>query len=78
MGTNLRAPFLLTQSATRLMKKHGRGGAVVNISSVHAHGGGPEHFAYGCSKAGLNYITKHSAAELMEHKIRVNAVNVGW
>jgi len=78
LNINLRGPFIFTREAAKVMRCGGRGGAVVNISSVHAHGGGPEHFAYGTSKAGLNYITKHSAGELMDAGIRLNAINVGW
>lgn len=78
LNINLRAPFILTQHATVVMMKQRQGGAVVNISSVHAHGGGPEHLAYGASKCALNYITKHSSGELVQHGIRLNAVNVGW
>ena len=78
LNCNLRGPFVITQAAVKLMRRRGRGGAIVNISSVHAHGGGPEHFAYGTSKSALNFITRHNAAELMHDGIRVNAVNVGW
>ena len=78
LQVNLRGPFILTQQVTAIMVREGRGGAVVNISSVHAHGGGSEHFAYGTSKCGLNFITKHSAGELLESGIRLNAINVGW
>ena len=78
METNLRGPLLLTHHVAAVMRRQGGGGAIVNISSVHAHGGGPEHLAYGLSKSGLNYMTKHNAAELMNDGIRVNAINVGW
>jgi NAD(P)-dependent dehydrogenase (short-subunit alcohol dehydrogenase family) len=78
LNVNLRGPYILTQQAALVMKREARGGAVVNISSVHSHGGGAEHFAYGTSKSGLNYITKHSAGELLDDGIRLNAINVGW
>ena len=39
MNVNLRAPFLLSQHVSERMKAHGRPGSIVNISSVHGHGG---------------------------------------
>src|SRR5690606_17877368 len=37
---NVRAPFFLMQGAAQLMRRQAEGGAVVNVSSVNAHGGG--------------------------------------
>lgn len=75
---NLRGPFLVTQAAAALMRKAGVRGSVVNISSVHAHGGAPFNTPYAVSKGGLDNLTRLNARELQPHGIRVNAVNLGW
>jgi NAD(P)-dependent dehydrogenase (short-subunit alcohol dehydrogenase family) len=75
---NVRAPFLLTQEATRVMKREGRGGAVVNILSVSANGGQPFIMAYSSSKGALATMTKNNAQHLRGDRIRVNAINMGW
>ena len=41
MAVNLRAPFLLTQEAVRLMRRDNIKGSVVNICTMSAHGGQP-------------------------------------
>lgn len=53
MALNARAPLLLMQGAGRLMERDGRGGSIVNIGSVHCHGGMPKLVAYAASKAAL-------------------------
>eukprot|EP00429_Kryptoperidinium_foliaceum_P020371 CAMPEP_0176037416 /NCGR_PEP_ID=MMETSP0120_2-20121206/18536_1 /TAXON_ID=160619 /ORGANISM="Kryptoperidinium foliaceum, Strain CCMP 1326" /LENGTH=286 /DNA_ID=CAMNT_0017370805 /DNA_START=67 /DNA_END=927 /DNA_ORIENTATION=+ len=75
---NTRAPFMLTQAVAKHMIAKKIRGAVVNISSVAAKGGAPFITAYSGSKAALNVHTQCHAAELAEHGIRVNAVNMGW
>ena len=76
-----RAIFFLTQTVVRGMVDRGRGGAIVNISSV---AGGDLAFAalpvsaYSVAKAGLEALTRNLAIELAPHKIRVNAVAPGF
>ncbi len=76
MNTNLRAPFLLMQQASKLMEQGDGTGSIVNISDlcgVHAW----KNFAHhGTSKAGLIHLTKTAALELAP-KIRVNAIIPG-
>jgi NAD(P)-dependent dehydrogenase (short-subunit alcohol dehydrogenase family) len=59
------------------MVRQGRGGAIVNVTSVHEHiplsGSGP----YTASKHGLGGLTKVMALELGQHRIRVNSVAPG-
>ena len=50
MALNVRAPFLITQAAAKHITKHSKGGSIVNICSVAAHGGAPFIMAYSCSK----------------------------
>ena len=78
MAVNLRAPFFLTQAAVRLMQRERVAGSIVNISSVAAHGSLPMLCPYAVSKGALNVMTKNVAYSVMRHRIRVNALNLGW
>lgn len=78
MATNLRAPFLLIQEASRVMKREGRGGSIVNILSMLSHGGPPKLTTYSTSKGGLATLTKSAAIALRPDRIRVNGLNIGW
>lgn len=78
MAVNLRAPFLLMQEAVRVMQREGRGGSIVNILSMSAHGGTPNLTPYSVSKGALATLTKNAANSQREHRIRVNALNIGW
>jgi NAD(P)-dependent dehydrogenase (short-subunit alcohol dehydrogenase family) len=76
MATNLRAPFLLSQGLVPFFSE--AGGAIVNISSIHASYAFPHAIPYACSKAGLLALTRNLALELAGRKIRVNAVLPGY
>ena len=78
MAINLRAPFLLIQGAVRIMQREANGGSIVNIQSMSAHGGTPNLTAYSVSKGGLGILTRNAAHSQRPHKIRVNALNIGW
>lgn len=74
---NVRSVFLGTKHAARQMIEQGTGGAIVNTASIAglSGGGGPQ--AYSAAKAAVIGFTKATAAELAEHRIRVNAVCPG-
>lgn len=76
MAVNLRGPFLLTQALLPLFPESG--GAIVNISSIHATRAFPDSVAYACSKAGLLALTRNLALELAPRGIRVNAICPGY
>lgn len=78
MNLNVRAPFVLTQEAARVMKRNGRGGSVVNILSMSANGGQPFLCAYSTSKGALATLTKNNALGLRPDRIRVNGLRIGW
>lgn len=78
MAINVRAPFLLIQGAVRIMQREGTGGSIVNIQSMSAHGGTPNLAAYSVSKGGLGVLTRNAANSQRAHRIRVNALNIGW
>jgi NAD(P)-dependent dehydrogenase (short-subunit alcohol dehydrogenase family) len=77
LTVDLDAPFLLAQRAARMMVEAGRGGAIVNVTSVHEHVPLSGSAAYCAAKGGLGLLTKVVALELAEHGIRVNAVAPG-
>lgn len=77
-AVNVRAPFLLMQGALRLMTRDHIEGAIVNILSVNAHGGGSFLAPYSASKGALATLTKNVANAMIEHRIRVNGINLGW
>ena len=52
-------------------------GSIVNISSIHAHGGLPRHAAYAATKGAVNAWTRSLAVELASRRVRVNAVAPG-
>lgn len=78
MNINLRAPFLLMQGAIEIMRREGRGGAIVNVGSVSSYGSVPTLLPYAVSKAGLAVLTKNVAYSVAWDRIRVNCVNAGW
>jgi len=72
LAVNLTAPMRLAQRAVRAMD--GRGGAIVNISSIAARFGAAGSAAYCASKGGLEALTRAMAVELGAVGVRVNAV----
>lgn len=74
---NLDGAFLIAQAVARRMVEQGRGGAIVNVSSVGSRLAAPANGAYAASKAGLNALSRTMALELASHKIRVNSVLPG-
>jgi NAD(P)-dependent dehydrogenase (short-subunit alcohol dehydrogenase family) len=75
MAANLRSVFLGAKLAHPLLKA--RGGAIVNISSVHALQTSANIAAYAASKGGLLALTRAMAIEFAPDKIRVNAILPG-
>lgn len=74
LGVNLRAPFLLSKAAVKIMQREGRGGRIVNIASQAAKSGFGFATSYTASKHGLVGLTRALALELGGDKITVNAV----
>jgi len=76
MAANLRSAFLGVKLAHPLLKAGG-GGAVVNVSSVHAIQTSANIAAYAASKGGLLALTRAMAIEFAPDNIRVNAILPG-
>src|SRR5829696_2532524 len=77
MATDLDGAFLCLQRAARRMVAAGRGGRIVNVTSVHEHQPRVGAAAYCAAKGGLGLLTRVAALELAEHGITVNAVAPG-
>lgn len=74
MGSNLKAPFFLSQSFGPVLAE--RQGCIVNIVDIHAERGLLGYPIYSIAKAGLVAMTKCLARELAPN-VRVNAVAPG-
>ena len=79
-AVNLNGSFLCAREAVRRMSKRhgGRGGAIVNLSSVAARLGAPAMYVdYAASKGAIDTFTLGLAQEVAAEGIRVNAVRPG-
>ncbi|RNH94133.1 SDR family oxidoreductase [Micromonospora aurantiaca] len=77
LAVDLDGPFLCSQRAARRMRAAGRGGRIINITSVHEHAPRVGSSAYCAAKGGLGLLTKVMAQELAADGITVNAVAPG-
>nr|MBA3262544.1 SDR family oxidoreductase [Thermoleophilaceae bacterium] len=71
---NVRGYFYCAQ---RALAHFTGAGAIVSVSSIHAHGGFPGHAAYAATKGAVNAWTRALAIELAPRGVRVNAVAPG-
>ena len=79
-ATNITGSFLCAREAVRRMStRHGgKGGGIVNVSSMAAKLGSPgEYVDYAASKGAIDTLTIGLAREVAEEGIRVNAVRPG-
>jgi NAD(P)-dependent dehydrogenase (short-subunit alcohol dehydrogenase family) len=76
MASNLRSVFLGAKLSYPLLKARG-GGAIVNVSSVHAVATSTNIAAYAASKGGLLALTRAMAIEFAPDNVRVNAILPG-
>lgn len=72
---NLTGYFLCARSAGQAMIDAGRGGSIINISSIAGVSGmGRGNFAYSVTKGGVVQMTRELAVEWGRYGIRVNAI----
>jgi NAD(P)-dependent dehydrogenase (short-subunit alcohol dehydrogenase family) len=76
LAINLRAPFLCTREAMRIMKRQG-GGRIINIGSISAQRVRPHSAPYSASKHGLWGLTQVTALEGREHGISCGCLHPG-
>jgi len=74
---DLTGVFLMSRFALQQMLPAGRGGAIVNISSVSGIQADPKAAPYNAAKGGVNLLTKNMALDYASSGIRVNAVCPG-
>jgi NAD(P)-dependent dehydrogenase (short-subunit alcohol dehydrogenase family) len=74
-SVDVKGAFFLSVAAAREMK--GKGGTIVNVTSVHEHIPRPGFALYAAAKAALGMLTRSLALELAEDGIRVNSVAPG-
>ncbi|MDR0469146.1 MAG: SDR family oxidoreductase [Peptococcaceae bacterium] len=80
IDTDLHGVAHMTYEVGKRMRDAGRGGAMVNITSVSGiivHRDSPRS-PYNASKAGVNHFTHAMAVELGRYNIRVNAIAPGY
>ena len=75
LAVNTLAPLRLAQIVAAGLIARKEPGAIVNVSSVAAAVGIPDHAAYCASKGALDALTRVMAVEWGPHGIRVNSVN---
>lgn len=78
MNVNLKSVMLACQVFGKYMVESGRGGSIINISSVSADPPLSKVFTYSASKAGVNNVTQYLAREFAPAGVRVNAIVPGF
>ncbi len=78
IDVNLTGSYLMCQAVARAMRDSGRGGVILNLSSIAGVIGLPRRTAYSASKGAVSMMTRVLAAEWARYGIRVNAVAPGY
>lgn len=71
---NLVSMLAATSAAVPIIIRGGRGGAIINVTSIEASRAAPNYAVYAACKAGMNNFTRTMALELSEYGIRINAI----
>lgn len=71
---NLMSMLTATATVAPIMIREGRGGSIINVTSIEGSRAAPNFAVYGACKAGMIAFTRSMALELSGHRIRVNAI----
>jgi len=77
LAINLKSAFFGTQIAAKQMIKQGKGGRIINITSVHEDWPMPNNIPYCLSKGGMRMLTRTAGLELAKHNILIIGVGPG-
>ncbi|HYH11952.1 MAG TPA: SDR family oxidoreductase [Thermomicrobiales bacterium] len=77
LNVNLRSPFILAQYAARNMREHGKGGRIVNISTVGVTAAHTKRNVYNLAKGAVETMTRNMGYELGPYGVTVNCVAPG-
>lgn len=77
MEVNLGGSFFLAQAVANQIKKQGKGGSILFMSSVTGHQAHKNLGAYGMTKAALEMLARNLVIEISELGINVNAIAPG-
>lgn len=78
MAVNVKGVFFCTKHVIPYMKKDGRGGSIINLSSIYGIVGGGDVPPYHASKGAVRLMAKNDALTYALDKIRVNSVHPGF
>lgn len=71
---NLISNLAATSAAVPVMIAGGRGGSIINVTSIEGSRAAPGYAVYAACKAGVNNLTRTLAVEFADQGIRVNAI----
>ncbi len=77
LAANIRGPYLCSLRAAEIMRNHGHGGSLVQISTVGAARAHWRGLPYDMTKGAIDALTRALALDLAEYGIRVNCVAPG-
>lgn len=78
LTVNLTGAMRMTRAVSKNMKLHGKGGRILNLSSIFGVVSKARRDAYSASKTGLIGLTRASALDLAPDSILVNAICPGF
>lgn len=78
LATNLDGTFFCCQMVGAQMIERGRGGKIINITSLVAHAAIPQRAAYAASKGGVKQLSQNLAVEWARYNIQVNTISPGF
>jgi len=77
LDVNLKGVIACAHRAAIIMRDHGRGGSIINVSSVGAPRGHLNNAVYDSTKGGIESFTRSVSLDLGQYKIRVNCIGPG-